>query len=113
MKRRIEYKFHVRELMARAGIHTSRELVEPLRDRGITLSESQINRIVAHNPDRIAFQVLAALCDIFGAEMNQLVTYTSADVKTQRRKVAGDGTDVPLLEAYRPVRARIRRPEDG
>ena len=78
----------------------------------VAATVAQINRIVAHNPDRIAFQVLVALCDIFGVEMNQLVTYTSADVKTQRRKVAGDGTDVPLLEAYRPVRARIRRPED-
>lgn len=79
--------------MARSGIHTSRDLVEQLRDRGITLSESQINRIVAHNPDRIAFQVLVALCDILGVEMNQLVTFTSADVKIARRKVAGDGTD--------------------
>lgn len=112
MKRQIEYKFHVRELMARAGIRSSRDLVDPLRDRGITLSESQINRIVAHNPDRIAFKVLVALCDVFGVEMNELVTYTSADVRTQRRKVAGDGSEIPLMEAYRPVRARIRRPED-
>ncbi|GAB3578211.1 hypothetical protein GCM10027406_14030 [Leifsonia lichenia] len=112
MKHQIEYKFHVRELMARVGIHSSRDLVEPLRDRGITLSESQINRIVAHNPERISFQVLAALCDVFGVEMNELVTFTSSEVKTTRRRVAGDGTDVPLLEAYRPVRARIRRPGD-
>lgn len=112
MKRQIEYTFHVRELMARAGIHTSRDLVGPLRDRGITLSESQINRIVAHNPDRIAFQVLAALCDVFGVEMNELVTYTSSEVRTTRRKASGDSTDVPLIEAYRPVRARIRRPGD-
>jgi DNA-binding Xre family transcriptional regulator len=112
MKRQIEYTFHVRELMARAGIHTSRDLVGPLRERGITLSESQINRIVAHNPDRIAFQVLAALCDVFSVEMNELITYTSSDVRTTRRKASGDGTDVPLIEAYRPVRARIRRPGD-
>lgn len=112
MKRQIQYTFHIREMMARVGIHTSRDLVGPLRDRGITLSESQINRIVAHNPERVSFQVLAALCDVFGVEMNELVTYTSAEVKTTRRRAAGDGTDVPLLEAYRPVRARIRRPGD-
>lgn len=111
MKHQIDYTFHVRELMARSGIHTSRDLVGPLRDRGITLSESQINRIVAHNPERIAFQVLAALCDVFGVEMNQLVTYTSTAVTTKRRRTAGDGTDVPLLDAYRPVRARIHRPD--
>lgn len=112
MKHKIEYKFRVRELMARAGIRYSRELVEPLRDRGITLSESQINRLVSHEPDRISFQVFAALCDIFGVEANELFTYTSADVKTRRRPAVGQGAEVPLLEAYRPVRARIRRSED-
>ncbi|MDH6532950.1 DNA-binding Xre family transcriptional regulator [Aurantimicrobium minutum] len=113
MKRQIEYKFRVRELMARAGMRNSRDLVDPLRDRGITLSESQIYRLVSQDPDRIAFQVLAALCDIFAVEASDMFTYTSVDVKTKRDRAAvGQGTDVPLLEAYRPVRARIRRPED-
>lgn len=99
--------------MARAGMRNSRDLVEPLRERGITLSESQIYRLVSQNPDRIAFQVLVSLCDIFGVEANELVTYTSADLKTQRRPMAvGDKTDIPLLAAYRPVRARIARPDD-
>ncbi len=113
MKRQIDYQFRVRELMARAGMRNSRDLVEPLRDRGITLSESQIYRLVAQDPDRIAFQVLVSLCDIFGVEVNEMLTYTSTDVKTKRRPAAvGEGTEVPLLEAYRPVRARITRPED-
>lgn len=113
MKRQIEYTFRVKELMARAGMRNSRDLVDPLRDRGITLSESQIYRLVSQNPDRIAFQVLVALCDIFGVEANELVTYTSADIKTKRRPAAvGQGAEVPLLEAYRPVRARIQRPGD-
>lgn len=86
---------------------------EPLRDRGITLSESQIYRLVSQNPDRIAFQVLVSLCDIFGVEVNELLTYTGTDVKTRRRPAAvGESTDIPLLEAYRPVRARITRPDD-
>lgn len=113
MKREIDYQFRVRELMARAGMRNSRDLVEPLRDRGITLSESQIYRLVAQDPDRIAFRVLVSLCDIFGVEVNELLTYTGTDVKTQRRPAAvGEGTEVPLLEAYRPVRARITRPDD-
>ena len=113
MKRQIDYKFRVRELMARAGMRNSRDLVEPLRDRGITLSESQIYRLVSQNPDRIAFQVLVSLCDIFGVEVNELLTYTGADVRTKHRPAAvGEGTNIPLLEAYRPVRARITRPDD-
>lgn len=113
MKRQIEYTFRVRELMARAGMRNSRDLVDPLRERGITLSESQIYRLVSQHPDRIAFQVFAALCDIFGVEANDLFAYTAADVRTKRiRTAVGQAADVPLMEAYRPVRARIRRPED-
>lgn len=113
MKRQIQYNFRVRELMVRAGMRNSRDLVEPLRDRGITLSESQIYRLVSQNPDRIAFQVLVSLCDIFGVEANELLTYTGTDVKTKQRPGAvGQTTDMPLLEAYRPVRARITRPDD-
>lgn len=45
MKRQVDYQWHVRELMARTGMRNSRDLVGPLRDRGITLSESQIYRL--------------------------------------------------------------------
>ena len=61
MKREIQYRWRVREHMARVGMKNSRDLVEPLRDRGITLSESQIYRIVGQEPERIAFSVLVAL----------------------------------------------------
>ncbi|MGO4248691.1 helix-turn-helix domain-containing protein [Paenarthrobacter sp. RAF54_2] len=59
--------------MARHGMRNTRELVEPLRERGITLSESQIYRMVSQNPERISFQLLAALCDVFGVEANEAV----------------------------------------
>ena len=111
MKREIEYKFRVRELMARAGMRNSKDLVEPLRERGITLSESQIYRLVAQDPERIAFQVLVALCDVFGVEVNEILTYTASDIRSRRKTAVGD-RDIPLIEAYRPVRARVLRPED-
>ncbi len=79
MTREIHYQWHVRELMARMGMRNSRDLVEPLRERGITLSESQIYRIVAQEPERIAFTVLGALADIFRVEVNELVTFTVVD----------------------------------
>lgn len=111
MKRQVEYNYRVRELMARAGMRNSRDLVEPLRDRGIMLSESQIYRLVT-NPERVSFQVQVCLCDIFGVEMNELVTLEARDVKERRRPAVGDTSEVPLLEAYRPVRARLSRPDD-
>ncbi len=86
MTREVHYKWHVRELMARMGMRNSRDLVEPLRERGITLSESQIYRIVAQEPERIAFTVLGALADIFRAEVNELVTFTVVD----------SASDIPL-----------------
>ena len=39
-------------------------------------------------PQRISFQLLAALCDIFGVEANELFTFTAADARSKRRKQA-------------------------
>lgn len=107
MRREIQYHWRVREHMARAGMRNSRDLVAPLRERGITLSESQIYRIVGQEPDRIAFKVLVALCDIFGIEAGDLITYTATDTRQSRSKVVNAAAEVPLLNAYRPVKARI------
>lgn len=113
MRREVQYHWHVRELMARMGMRNSRDLVEPLRDRGITLSESQIYRIVAQDPERIAFKVLVALADIFKVDVGDLVTYTATDARAQRpKKVVGAASEIPLMEAYRPIRAKITRSGD-
>ena len=85
MRREIQYHWRVREHMARVGMRNSRDLVGPLRERGITLSESQIYRLVAQEPERIAFKVLVALCDVFGVEAGDLMTYTATD---SRRRAA-------------------------
>ncbi|MDH6291972.1 helix-turn-helix domain-containing protein [Rhodococcus opacus] len=100
MKREIHYHWRVRELMARAGMKNSRDLVGPLRDRGITLSESQIYRIVGQEPDRIAFKVLVALCDIFGVEAGDLITYTATDARQSRDKA---GTPLPTSPSSTPT----------
>ena len=86
MRREIEYQWRIRELMARQHITSSTQLVEPLRERGITLSASQVYRLVAQDPERIAFKVLVALCDILHCEVNDLVTFTAADARTIRQK---------------------------
>lgn len=111
MRRQVEYQWRVRELMARHGMRNSRDLVEPLRERGITLSESQIYRLVSQEPERIAFKVLVALADIFRVEVNELLTYTATDTRAQRpNRIVGNGAQVPLREAYRPIRARLNLP---
>ena len=93
--------------MARAGMKNSRDLVGPCASEASRSPESQIYRIVGQEPERIAFKVLVALCDIFGIEAGDLITYTAADTRQSRTKAVNAPSDVPLLNAYRPVKARI------
>jgi DNA-binding Xre family transcriptional regulator len=106
-RREISYTWRVREIMARRGVHTAKDLAELLHDRGVTLTANAVWRIVTQEPERISFKVLVALCDALDVTPNDLITYTATDAKTvrQRRKASGD--DIPDLRQYRPVRARI------
>ena len=115
MKREITYEWRIRELMAKHRMKSSTDLVQPLRDRGITFSASQVYRLVAtENPDRIAFKVLFALCDIFNCSVDELAPWTVADARTSRRKLAANGNPgIPDLRDYRPTRARVFDDDDG
>jgi DNA-binding Xre family transcriptional regulator len=106
-RREITYVWRVREIMARRGVHTAKDLAELLHERGITLTANAVWRIVTQEPERISFKVFVALCDALDVTPNDLITYTATDAKTvrQRRKASGD--DIPDLRQYRPVRARI------
>lgn len=61
------------ELMARAGYRRTSDLVKPLAARGVVLSRSQVYRLT-RDPDRVSLRVLAALCDIFGVGVEELIT---------------------------------------
>lgn len=106
MTRKVTYEWKVREFMARSHIYNSKELTELLRQRGITLSPTQVWRLVTKDPERISFAVLGALCDILGVQVNELIVFTASDTRTVRRKTVG-AEDLPDLRDYRPVRARI------
>uniref|UniRef100_UPI00404018FC helix-turn-helix domain-containing protein n=1 Tax=Streptomyces sp. DSM 41540 TaxID=3448657 RepID=UPI00404018FC len=54
------------ELMAAHGMHNSTDLIPRLAERGIQLSRPQVYRIVHQRPERVALQLMAALCDILG-----------------------------------------------
>lgn len=64
-KRNVSYQWRLREVMAAHGMFATTDLVPPLTDRGITLSASQVHRLVTGTPERLSLPVLAALCDIF------------------------------------------------
>ena len=63
VKRQADYQWHLREVMAAPGLFTTTDLVPRLADRGITLSVSQVPRLVTGTPERRSLPVLAALCE--------------------------------------------------
>jgi DNA-binding Xre family transcriptional regulator len=107
MRKTITYQWHLAELMARAGMHNSTDLLPHLKERGIDLSPSQIYRLVTGRPEPVSLQFLATVCDIFGCGPENLLTYTSS---TRTKKAASAGNVVDLDKTVRPTRARIIHP---
>jgi DNA-binding Xre family transcriptional regulator len=107
MKRKVDYAWRLREVMATRRIFTATELVPLLRDRGIDLSASQIHRLVSGTPERLSLQVLSALCDILGCTPADLVA-TTAENAGVRKTATGDlPTAAPASQKLRPRPARI------
>ncbi|MFC4004600.1 helix-turn-helix domain-containing protein [Prauserella oleivorans] len=109
MTRSIGYRWHLRELMAKAGMFSTTELQPHLADRGIELSASQVHRLVTGTPERLSLPVLAALCDILDCAPGDLVE-PYVDARTGKvRKVAGQRVtpSAPRERGLRPTRARI------
>jgi DNA-binding Xre family transcriptional regulator len=117
MKRQVDYTWRVAELMAAAGMHNSTDLIPRLAERGIQLSRPQVYRVVHQRPERVSLQLMAALCDIFGCGVEDLITVTATDV---RRKKASSATAakssapnvVAINKSVRPRRARVLRDDD-
>ncbi|MEV6027712.1 helix-turn-helix transcriptional regulator [Streptomyces sp. NPDC052036] len=105
MKRQVSHQWRLREKMAAAGMFTTSELASPLAERGITLSLSQVHRLVTGTPERLSLPVLAALCDIFDCTPTDLIA-TKAENAVIRKVATGDA--VVDLSAVRPQRARIQ-----
>jgi hypothetical protein len=58
--------------------------------------------------------MMAALCDIFGCEINDLVTVTATEVRRKKASsaAAGGANVVDLNKSVRPRRARVLRDDD-
>ena len=116
MKRRVDYTWRLAELMAARGMHNSTDLIPLLVERGIELSRPQVYRVVHQRPERVSLQMIAALCDILGCGVDDLVTVTAADVR--RRKASASSPSVPrpnvveLNKAVRPRRAKVISDDD-
>ena len=61
MARKLDYRWHLRQVMAERGMFATTDLIEPLAQRGIRLSSSQVYRLVVERPERLSLKILMAL----------------------------------------------------
>lgn len=96
----VGYHWHLRRLMAEAGMFATTDLVPLLAERQITLSREQVYRLVAQVPERLSLATLAALCDILDCGPADLIEpYRAQRTRAPRRTGTG--------ELPRPKRARV------
>lgn len=110
-KRKVSYEWRLREVMAEHKMYATTELVPLLAERGIVLSASQVHRLVTTTPERLSLLTLAALCDIFAVDADQLIPTHATNVGV--RKIAAGGTPTRACsgEGPQPIRARITSQE--
>jgi DNA-binding Xre family transcriptional regulator len=109
MKPRIVMAWRLRQVMATRGIFQTSDLVPLLAERDVHLTRQYVHRLVTKAPQRVNIDLLAALCDILDCEPNDLLTPTVA--AAEKAEAAG-GERGPGIGDLRPVRARVRRPDD-
>lgn len=98
MRRTVEYTWRLADLMAARGLHNTTDLIPLLAERGIALSRPQVYRLVNQRPERVALQMVAAICDIFECGPEDLVTVTAADVRTRKTATARPANEAGLRD---------------
>jgi len=101
---RLDYRWHLRQVMAARGMFATTDLLAPLSQRGITLSSSQVYRLVTDRPERLSLKILMALLDILDCTMEELIEPVAAAGQARKTRAAGGQAGVGEL---RPKRARI------
>jgi DNA-binding Xre family transcriptional regulator len=84
IRREVSYQWRLREVMATRGLFATTELVPLLAERGISLSASQVHRLVTGIPERLSLPVLAALCDILACTPAELIATRAANAAPPR-----------------------------
>ena len=105
MTRKLDYRWNLRQVMAARGMFQTTDLIEPLAQRGIRLSSSQVYRLVVERPERLSLKVLMALLDILDCAMDDLIEPVAVAKTTRKARTAG-GRDAGV-GGLRPKRARI------
>jgi DNA-binding Xre family transcriptional regulator len=104
---RLDYRWNLRQVMASREMFATTDLIEPLADRGIRLSSSQVYRLVVDRPERLSLKILMALLDILDCSMEDLIEPIVVAKPARKAKAAG-GAEAGVGD-LRPRRARITR----
>lgn len=104
MPKNLDYRWNLRQVMADREMFATTDLLAPLAARGITLSSSQVYRLVVDRPERLSLKILMALLDILDCSMEDLIEPAAEPVVPKRSKTAGGDASIGAL---RPKRARI------
>ncbi|MEU9165809.1 helix-turn-helix transcriptional regulator [Streptomyces sp. NPDC048424] len=107
--RNLDYRWRLRQVMANRGMFSTTDLLPPLQERGITLSTSQVYRLVVERPERLSLKILMALLDILDCTMDDLIEPVATQTEARKPKTAQAGGDhtKSTLGSLRPRRARI------
>lgn len=106
-KRRLGYRWRLREVMAARGLWHTTELRPLLLERGVELSPAQVHRLVTQTPERLSLRTLMALCDALDCEVADLLERVAEDPPARRRRAAGGAGGDDAVVALRPKPARI------
>ncbi len=106
MAAKLDYHWHLRQMMAARGMFSTTDLLAPLAQRGIRLSSSQVYRLVVDRPERLSLRILMALLDILDCTMAELIEPVPVAEQVKKAKAVGGDAGVGQL---RPKRARITR----
>src|SRR5260370_36228014 len=106
MAARLDYRWHLRKVMADRGMFSTTDLIGPLAQREITLSSSQVYRLVTERPERLSLKILMALLDILDCTMDDLIEPVAAAAPARRtgKAAAGGAADRPGNVAPGPRR---------
>jgi DNA-binding Xre family transcriptional regulator len=107
MARKLDYRWHLRQVMASRGMFATTDLIEPLAERGIHLSSSQVYRLVVERPERLSLKALMALLDILNCSLDELIEPVAVAAPARKAGTASGG-DAGVGD-LRPKRARITR----
>lgn len=109
MTRLVGYEWRLREQMAAAGMFSTTKLIPLLEERGVTLSSSQVYRLVTDTPERLNLTVLAALTDILGCTADDLIVKVDLGRgRTISEAVGGESASTTIRDqGWRPRPARL------